>query len=67
MGVGVAGVSVHFVDEGIDSGQIIAQERFSRHVDDDLTTFCQRGLALEHRLYPQVLARLARDGEAALF
>ena len=46
-----SGVTVHFVDEGVDTGRIICQERFKREESDTLEDFTQRGLALEHRLY----------------
>jgi phosphoribosylglycinamide formyltransferase 1 len=57
-GVTVAGVTVHYVDGGIDTGKIIAQKEFLRLGSDDLATFKQRGLAVEHQLYPQVLKQL---------
>lgn len=61
-GVRISGVTVHLVDEEVDHGPILAQEAFARQDDDSIDTFKQRGLAVEHRLYPQVLARLATDG-----
>jgi len=60
-GVKVSGVTVHFVDEGMDTGPIIAQETFPRLESDTLETFKARGLALEHALYPKVLQSLVRN------
>jgi len=57
-GVGLSGVTVHFVDEGIDTGKIIKQKSFPRFKDDSLETFKRRGQNLEHFLYPQVLEEL---------
>lgn len=54
-GVQVTGVSVHLVEEQVDSGPILAQEAFSIR---DLSSAQQvetRGLAVEHRLYPETL------------
>lgn len=56
-----SGISVHFVDDGVDTGPIIAQEEFPRLKSDSLEDFKQRGLAVEHRLYPQVLEDIIFD------
>ena len=50
-GVKVSGATVHFVDEGMDSGPIILQEAVPVEEDDNLTTLSERILHLEHRLY----------------
>lgn len=60
-GVKVSGVTVHLVDAGIDTGPIILQDTFVRKDEDDLAQFKQRGLALEHILFPQVLQLVAED------
>jgi phosphoribosylglycinamide formyltransferase 1 len=54
-GVKTSGITVHLVDEGVDSGPILAQASFERKQDDQFKDFQQRGLALEHSLFPQVL------------
>lgn len=59
------GVTVHFVDEGEDSGPIIAQAVYPIWPDDDLNTVRTRGLMLEYEVYSQAINWLAR-GEAAL-
>lgn len=61
-GVKVSGVTVHLVDEQVDHGPILAQETFVRRDDDTLETFKQRGLSLEHRLFPSVLNQVATEG-----
>lgn len=48
------GVTVHWVDEGMDTGKIIGQARYQR--TDDYTTFRQNGLASEYGLYSAVVA-----------
>lgn len=54
-----SGCTVHFVDEGTDTGPIIAQAVVPVHPDDDEATLAQRILAQEHRIYPWVLKLLA--------
>lgn len=59
-GVRVTGVTVHFVDEQMDHGPIIAQAAVPVREDDDEESLSARILAEEHRLYPAALQRLAR-------
>jgi len=65
-GVTVSGVTVHLADEKVDHGPILAQESFPRMENDTLDTFKARGLAVEHRIYPDVLAKIAGGGLADL-
>jgi len=55
-GVKLTGVTVHFVDEGTDSGPIILQEAINVLDTDDASTLAARVLAVEHRLLPQAVA-----------
>jgi len=52
------GVTVHWVDEGVDSGLVIAQERVAIAEGDTAAALRERLHAIEHRLYPQVLREL---------
>lgn len=66
-GVKTTGVTVHFVDEFIDHGPIIAQEPVSVEPDDTPDTLHERIRKVEHRLYPEVVkafanGRLERTG-----
>lgn len=66
-GVKVSGCTVHLVDEGMDSGPILAQRAVPVLPDDTEASLAARILAEEHRLYPEVLGWLAagrvrRDG-----
>ncbi|MEZ4227231.1 MAG: phosphoribosylglycinamide formyltransferase [Polyangiaceae bacterium] len=54
-GVKVTGCTVHFVDEGVDSGPIIAQRAISVREDDDAVTLRQRLAELEHELLVHTL------------
>jgi phosphoribosylglycinamide formyltransferase-1 len=57
-GVKVAGCTVHLVDEGLDSGPIVAQRAVEVADDDDVESLSRRILDEEHRAYPAALARL---------
>lgn len=49
------GASVHFVNEDLDSGAVIAQSRIPVLADDDADSLAKRVLVEEHRLYPLVV------------
>ena len=58
-GVKVAGCTVHFVDEGMDSGPIILQAPVPVLEDDDADSLAARILEQEHIMYPLALRLLA--------
>jgi len=64
-GVKLTGCTVHFVDEGADTGPIIAQAAVEVLDTDDVEALATRIQAQEHRLYPQALA-LAVSGRLRL-
>ncbi|NOZ80784.1 MAG: phosphoribosylglycinamide formyltransferase [DPANN group archaeon] len=64
-GAKVAGCTVHFVDEGVDSGPIIIQRLNIRREDDTLESFTKRGLSIEHETYPEAIG-LVLDGRIRL-
>jgi phosphoribosylglycinamide formyltransferase 1 len=59
-GESITGCSVHFVDEGMDSGEIIAQARVPVLAGDTPERLHARIQEAEHQLYPEVIARFAR-------
>jgi phosphoribosylglycinamide formyltransferase-1 len=59
-GVKVSGCTVHFVDNGVDTGPIIAQRAVEVYDDDTVDTLSERILKQEHFLYPHVLALFER-------
>jgi phosphoribosylglycinamide formyltransferase-1 len=59
-GVKVAGVTVHFVDEGIDTGAIIAQRATTAPDPSDPATLHAALQDLEHELLPEVVRWFAR-------
>lgn len=60
-GVKVAGATVHFADEGVDSGPIVLQAAVPVAPDDTEETLSARILAEEHRIYPEAI-RLFAEG-----
>jgi len=60
-GVAETGVTVHVVDEGVDSGPILLQAAVPVHYDDDAETLTARLHQAEHRLLPQAISLLAAD------
>ena len=58
-GVKVAGCTVHFVDEGMDSGPIMLQAPVPVLEDDDADSLAARILEQEHIIYPLALRLLA--------
>ena len=64
-GVKVTGATVHFVDQGVDNGAIIAQETVPVLDDDTPEILHERIHGAEHRIYPEAIGAIAR-GEIAL-
>ena len=64
-GVSVTGCTVHLVDEGVDSGPILAQHEIEVLPDDDEEALQERVKGVEHLLYPDVLDRLC-SGQISL-
>ena len=61
-GVKVTGTTVHLVDEGVDTGPIVAQEAVAVLPGDTEQTLHARIKDVEHRLYVDAVGRLARGG-----
>jgi phosphoribosylglycinamide formyltransferase-1 len=57
----VTGCTVHFVDEGVDTGEIIEQSRVAILPFDTVDTLHARIQMAEHTLLPKVIARLAEE------
>ncbi len=64
-GVKVTGVTVHFVDEGLDTGPIILQEAVAIREDDDRESLAERIHQVEHKLYPRAIRYFA-EGRLSL-
>jgi len=64
-GVKVSGATVHFVDEGMDTGPIVLQAAVAVREDDVEETLADRILIEEHRIYPEAI-RLFAEGRLRL-
>ncbi len=58
-GVKITGVTVHFVDEGADTGPIILQRAVPVMDDDTVETLAARVLEEEHKIYPEAVKLFA--------
>ncbi|HWG94707.1 MAG TPA: phosphoribosylglycinamide formyltransferase [Mycobacteriales bacterium] len=61
-GVKVTGVTVHLVDEGVDTGPVVAQAAVPVEPGDDEASLHARIQAVEQPLYVEAVGRLARGG-----
>ncbi|HZT93511.1 MAG TPA: phosphoribosylglycinamide formyltransferase [Gaiellaceae bacterium] len=57
-GVAETAATVHYVDEGVDTGPVIAAERVPVRADDTVETLRKRVQSVEHRLLPEVVREL---------
>ncbi|MEG2544549.1 MAG: phosphoribosylglycinamide formyltransferase [Longicatena sp.] len=57
------GVSVHYVDEGVDSGEIIRQEKISIDPNESLETLEEHIHAMEYKLFPEVVYQVCSEIE----
>jgi phosphoribosylglycinamide formyltransferase-1 len=59
--VKVSGITIHYVDEGMDTGPIIAQYPVFLSNQDSLSTFKEKIHKVEHVLYPQVVEQITQE------
>jgi phosphoribosylglycinamide formyltransferase-1 len=59
-GAKVAGATVHFVDEGVDTGPIVLQAAVPVEPADSEDTLAARILAEEHRIFPEAIRLFAQ-------
>jgi len=57
------GVTIHYVTDNLDAGPIIAQQALTIKPGETAAELKQRIQAIEHQLYPQVIAQLAQQHE----
>lgn len=62
-GMEVSGCTVHWVDEGVDTGPVIAQRVVAVMPGDTPASLAARVLTEEHTLYPEVVRAVARGRE----
>ena len=59
-GVKIVGCTVHWVDEGMDTGKIISQKSCAVYEDDNEHTLHARIHELEHQIYAQTIKQILR-------
>lgn len=62
-GIKVSGVTIHIVDEGVDTGPILAQEKVLRLPNDTIELFEERIHQTEHMLYKSTLKKLFAENK----
>lgn len=60
-GVKKTGVTIHYVDAGVDTGPIIAQQSVAITEHDTRETLVEKIHAVEHELYPQTIHQLLAE------
>jgi phosphoribosylglycinamide formyltransferase 1 len=58
-----SGVTIHYVDEGMDTGPIIVQERIRISEKETRESLQKKIQSIEHKLYPSILQMLLTRGE----
>jgi phosphoribosylglycinamide formyltransferase-1 len=64
-GVKISGCTVHFVDEGVDTGPIIVQAAVPAYHDDTEDSLSERILKQEHRIFPYAI-KLFAEGKVSV-
>ncbi len=59
-GVKIFGVTVHYVNEGVDTGEIIDQECFKAEENESLDSITEKIHKIEHQIYPAVIHKLTK-------
>ncbi len=52
------GISIHYVDRGMDTGRIITQKSFVKNNDESIEEIEKRIHCLEHKYYPETIIKL---------
>ncbi len=58
----VCGVSVHWVTDELDGGEIILQKSFTKNLNDNLEDFSAKIRAIEHEILPQSIIKILSQG-----
>jgi len=56
-----SGISIHYVNEDFDSGEIIYQARFKIEKNDDLELVKFKGQQLEHQYFPKIIEQVLKN------
>ena len=55
------GVSIHYVDDGLDEGPLIAQGEISINAHDDIDKVIERIHMIEHDLFPYIIKLICKN------
>ncbi|MEG2199640.1 MAG: phosphoribosylglycinamide formyltransferase [Anaerovorax sp.] len=58
-----SGATVHFVDEGVDTGEMIMQEKVEVRTDDTVDTLAARVLQVEHKIIQEAIIQYGKKLE----
>ncbi|MDH4469126.1 MAG: AIR synthase-related protein [Bacteriovoracaceae bacterium] len=61
----VGGVTIHFVDSGVDTGPIIMQREFPKKMNESLSDFSNRGKELEWKMFGDIFQTMLETGTIA--
>jgi len=62
-GVKITGVTIHYVDEGMDTGPIIAQRAVEISEEDNAETLAKKIHEVEHTFYPEVIQKWINENK----
>lgn len=57
----ICGVSVHWVTDELDGGEVILQKSFAKHDDETLESFTAKIRAIEHEILPLSVIQILKD------
>ncbi|EGP4943922.1 TPA: phosphoribosylglycinamide formyltransferase [Enterococcus faecium] len=61
-GVKETGVTIHYIDQGVDTGPIIRQEKVRIEQEDTFDSLAEKIHRVEHRIYPEVISEIIENG-----
>ena len=61
-GVKETGVTIHYIDQGVDTGPIIRQEKVRIEQEDTFDSLKEKIHRVEHRIYPEVISEIIENG-----
>ena len=65
-GDSITGLSIHFVDEGLDTGKIILQKSFSISDSKTLEEVIDKGKSFENKYFPEILLKISKGNKKEL-
>ena len=60
-GAKISGCTIHFVDDGVDTGPVVLQEAIRINKNDTEKTLSAKILSIEHKIYPKAVSLFAKN------